>query len=228
MNTKETIKQSKMLQMAKHLQIPVIPVKYFTYDYLYNLKNDLFHNEQSVHSEFYNLSHIPFQIAASITFKDAAAKFSDTELRRRELLGAFLKRLNSKILENHPTTATGKKTIRAAWAVEYGKQLKIGTKPERHCHMLLHVVRDAPPSVVEEVVTDCATMRRTELAQFGIATLHTQELKTEEAKTRCISYFCKFEGQREFKTVDYSKGWFPIVERLFLPSEGSREVLKAA
>jgi hypothetical protein len=58
--------------------------------------------------------------------------------------------------------------------------------------------------------------------------LHAQGLKTGEAKTRCISYFCKFEGQGEFKTVDYSKWFFPVVKRLFLPPEGSREVLKVA
>jgi hypothetical protein len=228
MKNREIPKESKMLKLAKHLQIPVIPVKYFTYDYLYNLKSDLFHNEHRVHSEFYNLAHIPFQIAASITFKDAAVRLSETELLRREVLGAFLKRLNEKIAHNHPTIIGGKNTVRAAWVIEYGKPLKVNAKPERHCHMLLHIHKDAPPSVAQEVLADCASTRRTDLAKLGIATLHTQELKTSEAKTRCISYFCKFEGQREFKTVDYSKWFLRIVERLFLPAEGTREVLKAA
>jgi hypothetical protein len=227
MKKKETIKQSKMLQLAKHLQIPVIPVKYFTYDYLYNLQNDLFHNELRVHSEFYNLSHVPFQIAASLTFKSGEARWSESEVPRRELLGGFLTWLNGKILANHPTVPAGKSTVRAAWVVEHGKNRKVNAKPERHCHMLLHIDRNAPPTVAEEVLADCASMRRTELNRLGIATLHTQELKTEEAKTRCISYFCKFEGQREFKTVDYSKWFFPVVKRMFLPPEGSREVLKA-
>ena len=53
MRNREMLKESTMLKLAKHLQIPVIPVKYFTYDYLYNLQSDLFHNEHRVHSEFY-------------------------------------------------------------------------------------------------------------------------------------------------------------------------------
>lgn len=228
MRNREIPKESKMLKLAKHLQIPVIPVKYFTYDYLYNLKSDLFHNEHRVHSEFYNLAHIPFQIAASMTFKYAAVRLSETESVRREVLGAFLKRLNDKIVHNHSTIMSGKNTVRAAWVIEYGKPLKINAKPERHCHMLLHIHKDAPPAVVQEILADCASMRRTDLAKLGIATLHTQELKTSEGKTRCISYFCKVEGQREFKTVDYSKWFLPIVKRLFLPVEGAREVLKAA
>ena len=212
MNITELAKQS-MQEVASNLKTRVIPVKMFGNEYLYKVGKYNYYKNNVVHPEFYNLMHVPWALSASITFENEAVRCSKSERTRRKVINGLLQLVNARINRRAPLLESGRHTVRAAWVVEYAHNL---LENERHAHILLHFHRATPIQEVFESYAALSRMTNKELSALGIATMDVQAILGQQAD--CVSYFCKIQWGREFKTFDYSPGFFPIVKRLFLPA----------
>lgn len=203
-----------MIEAAKAIGIQPLPIKLFEDNYLYQFGRFIYYGEDPVHSIFYNLMHIPFQLSVSIRFKEFEPRFLVSEAPRRLVVTKLLRMLNRFVDKKHPSHGLGRNVIRAAWVVEYGKDPQAS---DRHLHLLLHLHQDAPSVLHGEVLEQLKGFSSDQLRRIGIATLDTQSLA--KGKAACVSYFCKIERGREFKKLDYSKSFYPIVASKFLPKE---------
>jgi hypothetical protein len=158
--------------------------------------------------------HIPFQLSVSLSFTGLEARYLVSEAPRRLVVTRLLRLLNRFLAQKHPCLAIGRNMIRAAWVVEYGKD---PTSRARHLHCLIYFHKDVPLVAYGQVLDLLKTYTSNQLRKIGIATLDAQSLAT--GKARCVSYFCKIERGREFKKLDYSKGFYPIVASKFLPKD---------
>ena len=181
-------------------------------NYLYQFGCYNYYGEDQVHSIFYNLMHIPFQLSASITFTGLEPRYLVSEAPRRLVVTKLLRILNGFLAKKHPSLAIGRNMIRAAWVVEFGKDPK---SRARHLHLLLHFHRDVPSVAYNQVLDELKSFSSDQLRNIGIATLDAQSLA--KGKAKCVSYFCKIEKGREFKKLDYSKGFYRNVTRKFHP-----------
>ena len=202
-----------MIEAAKAIGIQPLPIQLFEDNYLYQFGRFVYFGENQVHPEFYNLMHIPFHLSVSITFNGLAQRFSVSEAPRRLVVTKLLRRLNRFLNDQNSNLEVGRNGIRAAMVVEYGNGPK---SSERHSHLLLHFHRKIPFFVCGQVLSHLKSLSSEVLGEIGIATLDAQSLLRGKAK--CVSYFCKIEEGREFKKVDYSKGFYSIVSRKFLPN----------
>jgi hypothetical protein len=207
-------KQSKMIEAAKAIGIQPLPIKLFEDNYLYQFGRFLYYGEYEVHSIFYNLMHIPFQLSVSISFTGSDSRYLVSEAPRRLVVTKLLRLLNRFIDKKHPSHGLGRNVIRAAWVVEYGKDREAS---ERHIHVLLHFHKNLPAVTYSQTLDHLKSFSSDQLRRIGIATLNAQSLA--KGKAPCVSYFCKIERGREFKKLDYSKGFYPNVARKFLPKE---------
>ena len=206
----------KMYQMAKHLGVMAEPVALFENKYLYRVKDYRYYNDCVVIPEFYNLMHIPFSLSVSINFLTKMPKVSESEKPRREVINGLLRYINFRVLDKHPCLKSGRRTVRAAWVIEYGN-LKAAEEEERHAHILLHFDRATPSTVPEEVMCHLKSLDRTGCELLGMSDLDVQMIAEQQAD--CVSYFCKIERGREFKVVEHSPNFKEVVARLFAPQE---------
>ena len=207
-------KKSKMIEVAKAVGIQPLPIKIFEDNYLYQFGRFNYYGENEVHSIFYNLMHIPFQLSVSLTFTGLEARYLVSEAPRRLVVTKLLRVLNCFLAKQYPSLTIGRNMIRAAWVVEYGKD---PTSRERHLHCLIHFHKDVPSVAYRQVLDHLKTYSTEKMRKIGIATLDAQSLA--KGKAKCVSYFCKIEKGREFKKFDYSKGFYPIVASKFLPED---------
>lgn len=216
MNLPKEMYQMKMYQMAKHLGVMAEPVALFENKYLYRVKDHRYYNDCVVIPEFYNLMHIPFSLSVSINFLTKLPRVSVSEKPRREVINGLLRYINSQVLAKRPWLESGRRTVRAAWVIEYG-DLKTGEEEERHAHLLLHFDRATPSPVPVEIMCHLKSFDRARCELLGIYDLDVQMIAGQQAE--CVWYFCKIEKGREFKVVEYSPNFKKVVERLFTPSE---------
>ena len=216
MNLPKEMYQMKMYQMAKHLGVMAEPVALFENKYLYRVKDYRYYNDCVVIPEFYNLMHIPFSLSVSINFLTKMPKVSESEKPRREVINGLLRYINFRVLDKHPCLKSGRRTVRAAWVIEYGN-LKAAEEEERHAHILLHFDRATPSTVPEEVMCHLKSLDRTGCELLGMSDLDVQMIAEQQAD--CVSYFCKIERGREFKVVEHSPNFKEVVARLFAPQE---------
>jgi hypothetical protein len=120
------------------------------------------------------------------------------------------------VLGKRPWLESGRRTVRAAWVIEYG-DLKTAEEEERHAHILLHFDRATPCPVPVEIMCHLKSLDRAKCELLGISDLDVQMIAGQQAE--CVSYFCKIERGRDFKVVEYSPNFKKVVERLFAPSE---------
>jgi hypothetical protein len=212
MNSIIDLKKSKMIEAAKAIGIQPLPIKLFEDNYLYQFGRFLYYGEDEIHSIFYNLIHIPFQLSVSITFTGLEPRYSVSEAPRRLVVTKLLRILNGFLAKKYPSLAIGRNMLRAAWVVEFGKDPQ---SSERHLHLLLHFHKDVPSVAYGQVLEELKRFSSYQLSKIGIATLDTQSLA--KGKAKCVSYFCKIEKGREFKKLDFSKGFYPIVRSRFVP-----------
>jgi hypothetical protein len=208
--------QMKMYQMAKHLGVLAEPIALFENKYLYRVKNYRYYDDNLVIPEFYNLMHIPFYLSLSINFLTKLPKVSESEKPRRKVINGLLRYINAQVLEKYPSLKSGRRTVRAAWVIEYG-DLKTPEEEERHAHILLHFDKVTPCPVPVEIMRHLKSLDRKRCELLGISDLDVQMIAGQQAE--CVSYFCKIERGREFKVVEYSPNFKKVVERLFVPQE---------
>ncbi len=216
MNLPKEMYQMKMYQMAKHLGVMAEPIALFENKYLYRVKDHKYYDDYLVHSEFYNLMHIPFSLSVSINFLARLPKVSESEKPRRKVINGLLRYINSQVLGKRPWLESGRRSVRAAWVVEYGK-LNANGEEERHCHLLLHFHRAVPSPVPVEIMCHLKSLSRANMESFGLSKLDVQMIAGQQAP--CVSYFCKIEQGREFKVVEYSPNFKEVVERIFTPED---------
>jgi hypothetical protein len=216
MNLPKEMYQMKMYQMAKHLGVMAEPIALFENKHLYRVKNHKYYDDKLVIPEFYNLMHIPFSLSVSINFLAKMPKVSESEKPRREVINGLLRYINSRVLDKDPCLKSGRRTVRAAWVIEYGN-LKAAEEEERHAHILLHFDRATPSTVPEEVMCHLKSLDRTRCELLGMSDLDVQMIAGQQAA--CVSYFCKIERGREFKVVEHSPNFKEVVARLFAPQE---------
>jgi len=216
------IYNSKMDEVAIALKEPIIPVKLFENYYLYKVGKYNYYKDNIVHPEFYNLMHVPWALCVSITFESDALKLSKSEKGRRRLIKHLLRMINSRIVGRRVWLESGYNTVRAAWVVEYDDTL---LEDERHCHLLLHFHQECPPQEMFESYSFLSRMSGDDLTKLGIATMDVQAVLGKQAE--CVSYLCKMQWGREFKTFDYSQGFLPIIKRRFLPVETKKSARAA-
>lgn len=215
MNLPKEMYQMKMYQMAKHLGVMAEPIALFENKYLYRVKNYRYYNDCFVIPELYNLMAIPFSLSVSINFLTKLPKISESEKPRRKVINGLLRYINSQVLAKRPLLESGRRTVRAAWVIEYG-DLKTGEEEERHAHILLHFHRATPSAVPVEIMCHLKSLDRAGCEQLGISDLDVQMIAGQQAD--CVWYFCKIERGREFKVVEYSPGFKKVVARKFVPS----------
>jgi hypothetical protein len=206
--------KSKMIEKAKEIGIQPLPIELFEDNYLYQFGHFVYYGEYQVHPEFYNLMHIPFQLSVSVTFAELTPRLSESESPRRLVVTKLLRRLNRFLAEKHPSLDVGSNGIRATMVIEHSNYPK---SREKHAHLLLHFNRKIPDFACAQVLEHLKGISPDILHDIGIATLDAQSLI--KGKAKCVSYFCKIEENHEFKKVDYSKGFFPIARRKFLPKK---------
>ena len=224
MNIPKEMYQMKMYQMAKHLGVLAEPIAQFENKYLYRVKNHKYYDDHLVHSEFYNLMHIPFSLSVSINFLTKLPRVSVSEKPRREVINGLLRYINSQVLGKRPWLESGRRSVRAAWVVEYGA-LNANGEEERHCHLLLHFHRDVPSPVPVEIMCHLKSLSRANREAFGLSKLDVQMIAGQQAT--CVWYFCKIEQGREFKVVEYSPNFKEVLMRKFVPSNPP-DIKKAA
>ncbi len=208
----------KAKEIARNLNVPIRPIKQFENKYLYKVGNFNFYGEDLVHLEFFNLMHVPFALSASINFFLDSTCLAVSENGRRKVINRLLRHINFWIFGKRSWLESGRKTVRAAWVIEFGAKEK-----ERHCHALLHFHGKTPSEVPAETHWHLTQLSAETLEGFGIRKdMTVQMLAFGQAK--CVSYFCKVEKGREYKQFDYSPGFFPIIERKFSP-ENANEML---
>jgi hypothetical protein len=216
MNIPKEMYQMKMYQMAKHLGVQAEPIIQFENKHLYRVKDYNYYDNYLVHSEFYNLMHIPFSLSVSINFLARLPRIAESEKPRRQVINGLLRYINSQVLAKRPWLESGRRTVRAAWVIEYG-DLKPGEEEERHAHILLHFDRATPSPVPVEIMCHLKSFDRARCELLGMSDLDVQMIAGQQAD--CVRYFCKIERGREFKVVEYSPNFKKVVERLFAPSE---------
>ena len=213
MDIPEEAIQKKMFQMAKHLSAQIEPIALFEGKTLYKVKNHLFYDDNVVIPEFYSLMSIPFSLSVSVEFSRKAVLVSESERPRRRVVNGLLRYLKAKIVKMQPDLKTEHSTVRAAWVIEFGR---VREGNERHCHILLHFHRELPSGVVGETLCHLKSLGKKQLLDLGIRSLDVQMIAGKQSS--CVSYFCKKENGENFKTIEYSSNFRPIIERLFVRS----------
>jgi len=230
MNLPKEMYQMKMYQMAKHLGVMTEPIALFENKYLYRVKDHKYYDDYLVHSEFYNLMHIPFSLSVSINFLASLPKVSESEKPRRKVINGLLRYINSQVLGKRPflgkppCLSSGRQVVRAAWVIEYG-ELNEDKKRERHAHILLHFHKDAPPPVSVEIMCHLNSLSRAQRECLDLSDMDVQMIAGQQGP--CVSYFCKLQPHDDFKVVEYSPGFKKVVERKFVPS-GPPDIKQAA
>lgn len=167
-----------------------------------------------VHPEMLYLMRIPFDFFVTVTFEEEHVRKSKSERSRRKRVNRLLDFLNYRVLRRHPSIASGKKTIRAAWSVEYGD---LDPEGSAHCHLLVHLDERVASIVRFEVLADLRALQPSDLSAFGLATLEAQPIVGPQAEA--VSYVCKAEFGRGFKRIDLSKGFRRVIKKLYVPKD---------
>jgi hypothetical protein len=215
MNITKEILNNNMSHVSKKLNLPITVIKQYDNKCLYKVGKYNYFGKDLVAPEFFGLMNVPFALSATVNFLKHSTRVSPTEKRRRRVMNNLLRHLNSWILRKHRWLESGMKTVRAAWVIEFGS-----TKNERHAHALLHFHEKTPAAVIFETYCYLSKISGETLESLGVRKdINVQMIA--DAQADCVSYFCKIEKGREFKTFDYSMGFFPIIERLFLPPDDS-------
>ena len=224
MNLPKEMYEMKMYQMAKHLGVLAEPIIQFEDKYLYRVKDHKYYADYLVHSEFYNLMHIPFSLSVSINFLARLPRVSESEKPRRKVITGLWRYINSQVLGKRPWLESGRQTVRAAWVIEYG-ELNEDKERERHAHILLHFHKDTPSAVPVEVLCHLKSLSREDRECLGLSKMDVQMIAGQQGP--CVSYFCKIQQDGEFKVVEYSPNFKKVVERKFVRS-GPPDIKQAA
>lgn len=215
MNITNELLNNNMSHVSKKLNLPVAVIKQYDNKCLYQVGEYNYFGKDLVVPEFFGLMNVPFALSATVNFLKQSTRVSPSEKKRRRVMNNLLRHINSWILGKRRWLESGMKTVRAAWVIEFGS-----TENERHAHALLHFHENTPAAVIFETYCYMSKLKIETLEGFGIRKdMNVQVIADNQAD--CISYFCKIEKGREFKTFDYSMGFFPIIERLFLPPDDS-------
>jgi hypothetical protein len=167
--------------------------------------NFLMFRNELVHSEFVNLSKIPFHIFTTI--RDPFPSFSKMENRkaREDYCKELAEGLNSKVLEKYPDIPSFNKTARFVRVEEFGQSVD-----EVHVHLLWHLHKDAL-HLAEEILSLLENLEPKEFR--GVRCFDNQMIHD---RLGIVSYVCKIEKGREEKYVGYSPHFYPIVARKIL------------
>ncbi len=176
----------------------------------------VFFGKYRVHPDFVYLMRVPFEFFVSVTFESESARKCASEQIRRERIGAFLDYLNERVLQRHPSIASGKKTVRAVWSVEYG-DLNDDDKDSAHCHLLICLDERFADTVRFEVLADIDGLSAKSLSAFDFATLDVGSIRG--AQTRAVRYVSKIEYGREDKHFGFSKGFHRVIRRKYVPKD---------
>ena len=167
-----------------------------------------------VHPEMVYLMRIPFDFFVTVTFERDHLRKSESEIGRRKCVNDLLDHLNRRVLERHPSIVSGKKTVRAAWSVEYGD---LDPNGSAHCHLLVYLDQRVAPLVRFEVLSDLKALLPADLSAWDVATLEAKSITGAQADS--VSYVCKVEFGREFKLIEFSKGFRRVIKKLYLPKD---------
>lgn len=167
-----------------------------------------------VHPEMVYLMRIPFDFFVTVTFERGHLRKSESEIGRRKCVNDLLGYLNRRVLERHLTLVSGKKTVRAVWSVEYGDLDPNGLA---HCHLLVYLDQRVAPLVRFEVLSDLKALLPAYLSAWDVATIEAESIAGAQADS--VSYVCKVEFGREFKLIEFSKGFRRVIKKLYLPKD---------
>lgn len=174
----------------------------------------VFFGKYQVHPEMIYLMRIPFDFFVSVTFESVRVRKSVSEKMRRERVSAFLEYLNERVLQRHPSIVSGRKTVRAVWAVEYGD---LDVEDSAHCHLLIYLDERVADEVRFEVLADIEGLSGKKLSAFDFATLDVKAIRGAQASA--VSYVCKIEHGREDKHFDFSKGFYRVIRKKYVPKD---------
>ncbi len=170
--------------------------------------------EYETHPEFVSLMRVPFEFFVSITFGCERVRKSVSEKMRRKRVSAFLEYLNERVQQRHPSIICGKKAVRAVWSVEYGE---LNDEDSAHCHLLLYLDERVADAVRFEVLADIEGVSAKGLSTFDFATLDVQAIHGAQASA--VSYVCKIENGRQDKHFDFSKGFYRVIRKKYVPKD---------
>lgn len=163
--------------------------------------NHLKFRDKLVHKEFVSLAKIPFHIFTTI--RDPYPSFSKKHntKQREDYCKDLAANLNASIVEKYPDIASFTKSARFVRAEEFGQS------DEVHVHLLWHLDERAE-HLAEEVLD---YLENLDPKSFRGVKCFDNKLIYD--RLGIVSYVCKIEHGREFKTFGYSPRFYAVLCR---------------